>query len=74
MFSWAKVLFLIFLHRSVCTKKLQKSFKKFGEYFFFGGGGGGENCLFLGPVVLDILVLIVKGVCPRLLSLVSLPV
>ena len=34
----------------------------------------GENRLFLGLAVLVILVVIVKDVCPRLLSLVSLTI
>ena len=33
----------------------------------------GQNCLFLGLAVLVILVIIVKGACPRRLSLLSLP-
>ena len=33
---------------------------------------GGQNCLFLRPAVLIILVIIVKGVSPWLISLLSL--
>ena len=59
-----------FLHS--CTKKLfkinVKKVLKIWEVFW----GVGENGLFLWLAILVILVVIVKDVCPRLLSLVSL--
>ena len=62
----------IFLHS--CTKKLfkinVKKVLKILEVFFVVG----ENRRFLGLAVLVTLVVIVKDVCPRLLSLVSLTI
>ena len=65
-------LWAIFLHS--CTKKLfkinVKKVLKIWEVFW----GVGENGLFLWLAILVILVVIVKDVCPRLLSLVSLTI
>ena len=44
--------------------KIKKNFKKFGKCFL-----GGSKFVFLG---LAVLVIIVKGVCPLLLPLLSL--
>ena len=51
---------------SVCTKKLHN----ISFILFFWGGS--QNSLFFGLAVLVILVIIVKGVCSRLLSLLLL--
>ena len=73
MFSWA-IFFKLFSYiKKLLDIKVRKSFNKFGKYIL-----GGKNSLFLGleyqqnNFVLVILVIIVKGVCPRLLSSLSL--
>ena len=53
--------------KSCLIWKLTVYFLKIGQYCL-----GGQNCLFSGLAVLVILVIIGKGVCPRLLSLLSL--